>query len=105
MADLNSEPSSKPPNYTVVAQSLDELQNSASLSMAPFLMEQGRVELLTKISVYAERGNTREQMRLLYMNATALSVWKELGMKPREIGVQHRPSRESQPVFGVPFSE
>lgn len=102
MTDPHSE---KPLNYTVVSQSFDELQNSPSVLMAPYLLKQGRERLFNTISIYAERGDSREQMRLLYMNDAALKVWKEMGMTPTEIGRRYRPTRTSELAFGVPYSE
>jgi hypothetical protein len=95
-------------NYEIVAQSAEEVQdtqNAPSVSMGPYLIESGQTQLLTTISIYSERGESREQVRLLYMNTVALRVWKAMGKKPRLIGAQHRPSRTSLLSFGVPFSE
>jgi hypothetical protein len=95
-------------NYEIVAQSAEEVQdtqNAPSVSMGPYLIESGQSQLLTTISIYSERGEMREQVRLFYMNAVALRVWKAMGKKPRLIGAQHRPSRTALLAFGVPFSE
>jgi adenylylsulfate kinase-like enzyme len=95
-------------NYEIVAQSAEEVQNTQnapSVSMGPYLIESGQTQLLTKISIYSERGESREQVRLLYMNAVALQVWIAMGKKPSVIGAQYRPSRTSLLAFGVPFSE
>jgi hypothetical protein len=95
-------------NYEIVAQSAEEVQdtqNAPSVSMGSYLIESGQTQLLTTISIYIERGESREQVRLLYMNAVALWVWKAMGKKPSLIGAQHRPSRTSLLTFGVPFSE
>src|ERR1700722_821903 len=95
-------------NYEIVAQSAEEVQdtqNAPSVSMGPYLIESGQTQLLTTISIYSERGEMREQVRLLYMNAVALQVWKAMGKKPSVIGAQYRPSRTSLLAFGVPFSE
>jgi len=96
------------PNYTVVAQNASELQdiqNAPSVSMARFLVESDQMGLLPTISIYAERGTNRSQVRLLYMNAAALIIWKEMGKQPTEIGAQHRPARTALLAFGMPFSE
>ena len=98
----------KPFNYGIVAQSAEEvqnIQNAPAVSMGPYLIESGQTQLLTTISIYSERGESREQVRLLYMNAVALRVWKAMGKKPSLIGAQYRPSRTSLLAFGVPFSE
>jgi hypothetical protein len=108
MADQPSEPLTLRANYTVVAQGFDELQSPQSapaVSMAQFLTEQNTMELVRTISIYAERGTTREQLRLLYMNETALNIWKKMGRKPTEIGTQHRPPATAVLAFGMPFSE
>ena len=95
-------------NYEIVAQSEEEvqdIQNSPAISMGPYLIESGQTQLLTTISIYSERGESLEQVRLLYMNAVALRVWKAMGKKPSLIGAQYRPSRTSLLTFGVPFTE
>jgi len=95
-------------NYEIVAQSAEEVlgtQNAPAVSMGPYLVDSGQTQLLTTISIYSERGESREHVRLLYMNSVALRVWKTMGKKPSLIGAQHRPSRTSLLVFGVPFSE
>jgi hypothetical protein len=106
--DATSDATSDTPNYTVVAQNANELQdiqNAPSVSMARFLVESDQMGLLPTISIYAERGPNRSQVRLLYMNAPALIIWKEMGKQPTEIGVQHRPARTALLAFGMPFSE
>jgi hypothetical protein len=95
-------------NYEIVAQSADEVQdihNAPAVSMGPFLIESGQTQLLTMISIYSQRGESREQIRLLYMNAAAVLIWKVMGKRPTLIGAQHRPPQTALLVFGVPFSE
>lgn len=95
-------------HYTVVSQSADDVQQSDSapaLSMARYLVRREQMGLVPQLSIYAERGTSREQLRLLYMNGLALSVWKDMGMKPHEVGTMHRPSRTSVLVFGMPYSD
>lgn len=95
-------------NYEIVAQNAEEVQdtrNAPAVSMGPYLIDSGQTQLLTTISIYSERGESREQVRLLYMNAVALRVWKAMGKKPSVIGAQYRPPRTSLLAFGVPFSE
>jgi hypothetical protein len=95
-------------NYTVVSQSRDEVgmvANSPSVSMWPYLLQTEQTKLLNSISVYAEKGTTREQMRLLYMNAAALAMWREMGHACTVIGQSHRPPRSATLCFGMPFSE
>lgn len=95
-------------NYTIIAQSRDELlipENSPSISMWPYLLRSAQTRQLGQISVYAERGSSREESRLLYMNASALRTWREMGMAARVVGEAHRPPRTALLCFGVPFSE
>jgi hypothetical protein len=95
-------------NYEVVAQSVEEvqdIQNAPAVSMGPYLIDSKQTQLLTTISIYAQRGEVREQVRLLYMNAVALHIWKVMGKQPNLIGAQHRPPKTALLTFGVPFSE
>jgi hypothetical protein len=95
-------------NYTVVAQNRDEMmvpKNSPSVSMWPYLLNSAQPRRLNHISVYTRRGKSRDQSRLLYMNADALSVWREMGMRVTIIGESHRPPRSAMLSFGMPFSE
>ncbi len=95
-------------NYTVIAQSaadVQDTQNAPSLSMGPYLIASEQTRLLTTLSVYSLRGNSREQVRTLYMNATALRIWKDMGKQPKIVGMQHRPAHTALLSFGVPFSE
>jgi len=64
-----------------------------------------QAQLLTTISVYAQRGEASAQVRLLYMNAVALRIWKAMGKQANPIDAQHRPPKTALLVFGVPFSE
>jgi hypothetical protein len=95
-------------NYQIVAQSAEDvqnIQNAPAVSIGPYLIESGQNRLLTAISIYSLRGESREQVRLLYMNATAIQVWKRMGKTPKIIGEQSRPPRTALLAFGVPFSE
>lgn len=95
-------------NYTVIAQSAEEvqdIQNAPAVSMGPYLVSVEKTNLLTTISVYSERGDSREQVRLLYMNAIALGIWKAMGKQARLVGAKHRPPQTALLTFGVPFSE
>ena len=60
---------------------------------------------LNKISVYAERGTSRERSRLLYMNSSALSLWREMGMAGTIVGESYRPPASAMLSFGMPFFE
>ena len=106
--DLEEEHSQRSLNYEIVAQSAEEvqdIQNAPAVSMGPYLIESGQTQLLTTISIYSLRGESREQVRLLYMNAVALRVWKAMGKRPNLVGAQHRPPKIALLAFGVPFSE
>jgi hypothetical protein len=94
--------------YTIVAQSRDEMlepENSPSISMWPHLLNSGQTRALNGISVYTERGTSREQSRLLYMNAAALRIWLEMNQQVTIVGEAHRPPRTATLSFGMPFSE
>ena len=95
-------------NYAVVAQSAEEVrevQNAPSVSMGHYLISSEQTHLLTTLSIYSLRGSSREQVRLLYMNATALRIWNDMGKNPTLIGTRHRPPRDALLSFGIPFSE
>jgi hypothetical protein len=106
--DLLQRLSPMPAGYETIAQAVDDVrdvQNSPSISMGPYLIRSGQTSLLTTISVYSERGTSAEQVRLLYMNPTALSVWRAMGKATHAIGSQKRPPRTALLAYGVPFSE
>ena len=95
-------------NYQIIAQSAEDVQNvenAPAVSMGPFLLKSGQTSLLTTISIYGLRGESRQQLRLLYMNAAAIQVWKEMGHTPNVIGARNRPPHAALLTFGVPFSE
>lgn len=95
-------------NYQTVAQSaaeVQDVQNAPALSMGPYLASSGQMTLLNMISIYSQRGEDRDQLRLLFMNATALRIWREMGRQPKVIGARHRPPLRALLAFGVPFSE
>jgi len=95
-------------NYQIVAQSAEEVQNTENapaVSMGPYLLASGQTGLLRTISIYSLRGESREQIRLLYMNAPAIRVWRSMGKAPNVVGSQARPPHTALLTFGVPFSE
>lgn len=105
---LDAEHPPKAMNYEVVAQNADDVrdvENAPPVSMGPYLLESGQMQLLTTISIYTERGTNPDQFRLLYMNASALLVWKTMGRNPTLIGARHRPPSTALLMYGVPFSE
>ena len=97
-----------PLNYSIIAQDKDQLldvRNSPAISMGDYLLRSGQIKLLNHISIYGEKGTTREQMRLLYMNAAALATWKAMGHSVAVTGEVHRPPHSATLIFGMPFSE
>ncbi len=93
--------------YQIVAQSAEDVQsveNAPAVSMGPYLIKSGQTSLLKTLSIYSLRGETREQMRLLYMNAPALEVWQQMGKVPKIVGARSRPPRTAMLALGVPFS-
>jgi hypothetical protein len=94
-------------NYTVIVQSVEEMQNiqkAPSISMGEYLVFSG-YPLFTTLGIYSLRGSNRELVRLLYINATARSIWIAMGITPTVIGSMHRPPREVFLTPGVPFRE
>lgn len=95
-------------NYIVIAQCADEVQdvqNAPAVSMGPYLIATDTAKLLTTLSIYSQQGHSREQLRLLYMNATALKIWTAMGKQAHIIGRQHRPPHTALLAFSVPFSD
>jgi hypothetical protein len=105
---LAAEHQRKAMNYTAIAQSAEEvqdIQNAPSVSMGPYLIASEQTGLLRTLSIYSLRGDSREQVRLLYMNAIALRIWKAMGRQATIVGAQHRPPHAALLSLGVPFSE
>lgn len=95
-------------NYTILAQSADELRtvdNSPSVSMWPYLLNSAQTQRLNEISIYALAGTSAEASRLLYMNSTALLMWREMGKTIAVVGEAHRPPRTATLSFGMPFAD
>ncbi|WP_353063687.1 hypothetical protein RBB77_20885 [Tunturibacter psychrotolerans] len=95
-------------NYRIIVQSESEvrdIQNAPAISMSYFITESNQTKLLTTLSIYSQRGETSDQVRLLYMNDVAFSIWKAMGKEPKIIGSQHRPPSTALLTFGIPFSE
>lgn len=108
LSGLTGDEAGRSLNYQIVAQSAEEVQdvqNAPTISMGLYLISSGQTELLTMISIYSQWGESRDQLRLLYMNATAIRIWREMGKRPTMIGAQHRPPSTALLTFGVPFSE
>lgn len=107
-SSLHGEDARRPLNYQTIAQSAEEVrevQNAPAFTMGPYLIRSEQTDLLRAISIYSQRGEDRRQLRLLFMNAVALRIWKEMGQQPKVIGAQHRPPSTALLTFGVPFSE
>jgi hypothetical protein len=107
LSSLNGD-ARRPLNYQTIAQSaaeVGEVQNAPALTMGPYLISSGQTKLLHAISIYSQRGTQYDQLRLLFMNSTALRIWREMGQQPWVIGAQHRPPSTALLTFGVPFSE
>ncbi len=95
-------------NYWVVRQGVDEVRTpdgAPAVSMGAYLVETGQEDLFREISIYGERGETREEVRRLYMNAVAIRVWRDMGRVPEVVARRHRPPRTASLAYGVPFSE
>lgn len=95
-------------NYKMIAQSAEEVrntENSPSVSMSRYLAETDQSRLLTVISIYGKRGESYDQVRLLYMNDEAFRIWREMKRPATILGEMHRPPRDAVLTFGVPFSE
>jgi hypothetical protein len=95
-------------NYRIVAQNREEvqdIQNAPSISMSVYLLESAQTQLLAEVSVYTQRGESTDQIRLLYMNDAACSVWQAMGKSARIVGSVHRPPTTALLTYGMPFSE
>jgi hypothetical protein len=95
-------------SYSVLPQTAAEvadLENAPAVVIGPYLLQTQQVHLLRVMSIYAQRGDSREQLRLLYLNAPALALWREMGKAAHIQGETKRPPTSATLVFGVPFSE
>ena len=90
---------------SLTAAEIADIGNAPAVTIAPYLLETNQTGLLRVISIYGKRGDSRDQIRLLYMNATALALWEEMGKVPNIVGEAKRPPLSATLVFGVPFSE
>jgi hypothetical protein len=90
---------------SLTAAEIADLGNAPAVAIAPYLLETKQTSLLRVISIYAKKGDSRDQFRLLYMNAPALTLWREMGKVTNVIGQTKRPPPSAALVFGVPFSE
>jgi hypothetical protein len=95
-------------SYHVLSQTAAEvadLENAPAVAIGPYLLQTQQAHLLRVISIYAQRGDSREQLRLLYLNAPALALWREMGKTANIRGETKRPPTSATLTFGVPFSE
>ena len=95
-------------NYRIIAQSeleVQDVQNAPAISMSTFISQTEKTQLLTRISIYSQRGESSEEIRLLYMNEVAYSTWKAMRKDPHVIGSQHRAPTPASLTFGVLFSD
>jgi hypothetical protein len=95
-------------SYDVLSQTAAEvadLGNAPAVAIVPYLLKTGQTRLLRVISIYAKRGDSQERLRLFYMNAPALALWREMGKRANVIEQAKRPPTSATLVFGVPFSE
>jgi hypothetical protein len=94
-------------SYDVLSQTAAEvadLGNAPAVTIGPYLLKTEQTPLLRVISIYTKRGNSREQLRLLYMNAPALALWREMGKTANVIEQISRPPTTATLAFGVQFS-
>jgi hypothetical protein len=95
-------------HYTIIAQGKEEVRDvsdAPAVSMGPYLVQSGQTQLLTRLSIYSQRGESCSQVRLLYMNDVALKIWMAMGKNPAVIGSLYRPPRFALLTLGVPFSK
>ena len=95
-----------PSSYEIVAQSAAEvrdIQNAPAIVMGPYLIATDQLWLLTRLSIYVERGATENYLRLYYINDVALDLWVAMGYLPNRIGTVARPPRTALLAYGVPF--
>ncbi len=95
-------------SYDVLFQTVAEvadLSNAPAIAIGPYLLKTKQTRLLLVISIYAKRGDSPERLRLLYMNAPALALWREMGKAANVVDRTKRPPPSATLAFGVPFSE
>jgi hypothetical protein len=66
-------------SYDVISQTaaeVAELWNAPAVAMDPYLLKTRQIGLLRVISIYDKRGDSLQQLRLLYMNGPALALWE-----------------------------
>ena len=86
--------------YHLITQSAQEVmrpENSPARNMSEYLEQTSQNGLVSTISVYSQRGETAEQLRLYYMNDVALNLWRKMGHSP-EVRETTVPSRAQSRV-------
>jgi hypothetical protein len=94
--------------YHLITQTAREVlqpDNSPARNMCDYLVRTDQSALTNTISIYALRGASVDQVRLLYMNDQALAIWRQMGHAPEVVETTKRPDRKAELCFGVPFSE
>jgi len=76
---------------SLTAAEIADIGNAPAVTIAPYLLGTNQTGLLGVISIYGKRGDSRDQIRLLYMNAPALALWEEMGKAPNIVGEAKRP--------------
>lgn len=111
VSKADAESSSKgqqPTRYWTLAQSCDDLrdpENSPSVSMWDFLLASAQTRRLNEISIYVEHGTTSQDLRFLYLNDFALTIWKQMEKPIRITGRLERPPRTALLSFGMPYAK
>lgn len=108
LSRLQALPKDRSATYHVIAQDADEvrdIQNAPAISMSHFMTATEQTRLLATLSIYSERGSRQDEVRLLYMNEVAFSIWKAMGKAATVIGYRHRPPSTAQLTLGIPFSD
>lgn len=83
---------------------MQDVDKAPAIAMGPYLLRSGKLSLEDDQYLRLP-GESREQIRLLYMNAPAIQVWEEMGRAPKIIGAQVRPPHTALLTLGVPFSD
>ena len=98
----------KATRYWTLAQSSADLrdpENSPSVSMWHFLLASEQTRRLNEISIYVEHGTCSEEIRFLYLNDFALTIWKQMEKPIRITGRLERPPRAAVLSFGKPYAK
>ncbi|GAA3747842.1 hypothetical protein [Terriglobus aquaticus] len=102
-----AEQADAPTRYWTLSQDAADLrdpENSPGVSMWAFLLASAQTQRLNEISIYAQRGASSKEMRLLYMNDFALTIWKQMQKGVKITGRLQRPPRTAVLSFGMPFA-